>query len=337
MAGSYGLVLGQGRSGTNWVMDCLDASPTTFCRNEPNECSPSFFDPLTNSWRIGADGAALGQTWDGVVEKSTTHMGGRDHRLNNPKVFVHPMSQALGLAQLSARLRLREMINRALLPALGNGEWKMPPWIGSLDNPDIFAVLKFTQTYNWATWVLENRPEVPVVQIVRHPGGRHESFLRRYIATADAEATRRMKIEQIRQLVAEDGLGDRISNVDELSLAQAETWFGVYQMETFERRAMKSPKYLRIIYEEMVADPGSVIERIFKHFDLPLSGETRTIIENLRGKSVFGKVDLDAHSQTQGWRSRLDANTISEIEAILETSSIKSWWSDDEIEREAVA
>ena len=335
MGASYGLVLGQGRSGTNWIMDCLDASRITFCRNEPDECIPSFFDQLTNSWRIGADGAAIANQWDELVGKTITHMGERDHRLDNPKVYVNSLSQAVGVAQLSARLHLRFAVNRAF-PNWSTGEWKMQPWIGDLNHPDIFAVIKLVQSYNWATWVLENRPEVPVVQIVRHPGGRHESFLRRYIARADAEQTRLAKIEQLRELMTEDGLGERIGNVDELSLAQAETWFGVYQMEVFEQRAQRSPKYLRVVYEDMVADPGRVIERIFDHFGLTLDHETRTVIDNLRGTSVFGAVNPDINAQTQGWRDRLSEGTISEIEEILATSTIQSWWPVDEIECETV-
>ena len=336
MSGRYGLVLGQGRSGTNWIMDCLDASRTTFCRNEPDECIPSFFDVLANSWRIGADGAAIAQHWDSVIDKTITHMGERDHRLDNPKNYVHPLSQATGVAQLSARLHLRRAVNRAI-PSWANGEWKMPPWIGHLDDPEIFAVIKLVQSYNWATWVLENRPDVPVVQIVRHPGARHESFLRRYITEANKELTRIAKIAELRELTASREVGNRIGNVDELSLAQAETWFGVYQMETFEQRAASSPQYLRIVYEEMVAEPGQAIGKIFDHFGLTLSAETRTLIENLRGTSVFGSVNPDTHAQTQGWRSRLNPVTINEIEEILSESSIQSWWPENQMKSEAVA
>ena len=53
--------------------------------------------------------------------------------------------------------------------------------------------------------------------------------------------------------------------------------------------------------------------------------------------SVFGAVNPDVHEQTQGWRSRLDPVTMVEIEEILAASSIKSWWPENQVEREAVA
>ncbi len=317
-------------------MDSLDASPITFCRNEPNECVPSQFDRLVNQWRIGADGAALSQWWDQVIEHTATHMGERDHRLNNPKTFVHPISQALGIAQLSARPRFRKFASRAIW-AWDDGEWKMPRWVGNLNDPEIFTIVKLVQSYNWATWVLENRPEVPVVQIVRHPGARHESFLRRYVAHAGAETTRIAKIEQLRELTTEPGMKDRMGSVDDLTLAEAETWFGIYQMETFELRAAESPRYLRVVYEEMVGDPGGTIERIYDHLGLPLPNEVRSTIEAQRSTSVFGPVSKDQHERVDLWRERLDQSDVEAIDNILCTSSIASWWSSDASEEQQVA
>ena len=34
----YVLIAGQGRSGTNWLLQILDLSSQTHCRNEPNDC-----------------------------------------------------------------------------------------------------------------------------------------------------------------------------------------------------------------------------------------------------------------------------------------------------------
>lgn len=333
---NYGLVIGQGRSGTNWVVDCLDASPHTFCRNEPNECLPSLMDPLPSHWRIGSEGARLAQWWDDVAEQTATHMGERDHRLNHPKTFVRPAAQKFGVAQMSARPKIRKLASRVLW-SWADGEWKMPRWVGRLDQPDIVAVFKLVQSYNWATWVLDNRPDVPVVQVVRHPGGRHESFLRRYVATADAEETRLLKIEQLRRLAPEKSLALRMGPVDEMTLEEAETWFGVYQMEVFEQRASQSPKYLRICYEDMVAKPGETVEKLFDHFGLPLTEDVRQLIEAGRGTSVFGDVTADVSKLTHGWRDKLDPEVTDRIMAILNTSSIAAWWGEDAVEQEVAA
>lgn len=284
-------------------------------------------DPLPNHWRIGADGARLAHWWDQVAEGTATHMGERDHRLIHPKDFVHPLSQRLGIAQMSARPKLRQLVSR-ILWSWADGEWRMPRWVGHLDQPDTLAVFKLVQGYNWATWVLDNRRDVPVVQVVRHPGGRHESFLRRYVATTDAERVRRQKIDQLRQLAPEKGLAERMGPLDELTLEEAETWFSVYQMEVFEHRAAHSPRYLRIVYEEMVADPSAAIEQVFEHFGVPLTNEVRERIDAHRGTSVFGQV-RDASAQAQGWRDVLAPDVSERIMAIMATSPIATWWDDD--------
>ena len=45
MRPEYALIVGQGRSGTSWLLDLFDLSPQTFCRNEPYGINGS---PLAN-------------------------------------------------------------------------------------------------------------------------------------------------------------------------------------------------------------------------------------------------------------------------------------------------
>ena len=200
----YGLVIGQGRSGTNWMVDTLDASPHTFCRNEPNEGSQSAMHELPNHWLIGAGADELADRWDEVARLTATTMGERDHRINHPKTYVYPAAQKLGVAQASARPQMRSALSK-VVRSWSEGEWEMPRWVGnSPDQPDVVAVFKLVQTYNWAAWVLENRPDVPVVPVVRHPGARHDSFLRRYIGDSDPEPTRQGKVDQLTELATAD-------------------------------------------------------------------------------------------------------------------------------------
>lgn len=327
MAQNYGLVLGQGRSGTNWVVDNLDISPRTFCRNEPDLCAGSAFSHLPEPWRIRAASRQLASLWDQAVEQTSTHMGEFDHRLNNPKMYVRGLSQRTGVAQLSARPKARRALS-TVVRSWRQGEWPMPPWVGTLDNEQIFSVFKLVQTYNWAAWVLENRPSVPVVHVVRHPGGRHDSFLRRYVAFEDAEKIRRNKIDQLRVLAAEGDLGARMGSIDDLTLEEAETWFGIYQMEVLENVAAANPRYLRVLYEDMVFDPADTIESIYAHFGLPVTPDVQRRIEEQRTASVFGGVSGDAADQAYGWRDRLDSEVTTRIENIVERSAIAPWWTE---------
>lgn len=333
---SYGLILGQGRSGTNWVLDVLDASPRTFCRNEPDLCMPSFMDPLPVSWRIGAEGARLAKWWDTVAEQTATHMGDLDHRLDHPKDYVHPFAQRTGIAQLSARPRARQIASRVLW-SWADGEWKMPRWVGNLDAPNTVSIFKLVQCYNWAAWVLDNRPHIPVIHVVRHPGSRHESFLRRYLAMADPEQTRLEKIEQLRTLAKNEALQGRMGRPDDLTLEEAETWFGVYQMELIEQRAAYLPQYLRLRYEDLVTEPEQTVATLFDHLGLALTSDVRDRIDQARGASVFGEVSVDVDERLHGWQDRLDPEVRERIEAVLATSAIASWWDDDQNEEEAAA
>lgn len=325
----YGLVLGQGRSGTNWMVDTLDASPKTFCRNEPNEASDAAMHRLPNHWLVGSHSEELEALWDEVAYETARRMGERDHRINHPKTYVYPWAQRIGLAQASARPKIRAVVSKARRSWAG-GEWPMPRWVGPGPDSDLdtVAIFKLVQTYNWAAWVLEHRPDVPVVHVVRHPCGRHDSFLRRFIEDGDPEPTRRAKVAQLTELVAADPeWAERIGDPTNLDLAEAETWFGVYQSETIEAVGESNPNYLRIVYEHMVADPLAAAAAVFGLLGLELSHDIRVRIEADSQTSVFGSVATEASSQTDGWRGRLDADVAARIEAILATSEIAAWWS----------
>lgn len=285
-------------------------------------------DRLPNKWHIGVGHSELERNWDEVAELASTHMGERDHRLDHPKVYVHPIAQRLGIAQAPARPKIRAAAS-IIMRSWANGEWKMPRWIGNVDQPDVVAVLKIVHCYNWSSWVLENRHDVPVIHVVRHPGGRHDSFSRRYVSISDEEETRLGKIEQLRELVNHPEFGRRIGPVDDLTLEEAETWFGVYQMEVLERSAAKSPRYLRIRFEDMVMKPRETLQQIYDHLGLPLTADVMDRIEARSGRSVFGEVSSDTHQRAYGWRDSLDADVLARITSIVDNSWISQWWADD--------
>src|SRR3712207_4350983 len=120
----YVLIVGHGRSGTNWLLDILDNSPRTHCRNEPNEIAASPLAKLPSPYVPGQDLAPMARDWDAAVRWTATHMGERDHAWAGPKDHVFGFSRATGLARTMNR-RPRRIVG-TLVPSLRGGEWELP-------------------------------------------------------------------------------------------------------------------------------------------------------------------------------------------------------------------
>src|SRR5688500_14093781 len=100
----YAIITGNGRSGINWLETILDASLLTHCRSEPYDIPTSPFNRVPQIWKGGrrALDVVLDDEWDNVICWSRNRIGPRDHRLRQPKCYVHPVAHILGLPTLMA-------------------------------------------------------------------------------------------------------------------------------------------------------------------------------------------------------------------------------------------
>jgi hypothetical protein len=100
------LIIGNGRSGTNWLMANLNASPETFCRNEPQGIATSPFQALVGHCS-SIRSSELEERWQHFLEWSARHYGERDARHGCAKAYLHPLAFSTGLADLPLRPRAR--------------------------------------------------------------------------------------------------------------------------------------------------------------------------------------------------------------------------------------
>src|SRR5262245_35313807 len=84
----HALLIGQGRSGTNYLLSLLDQSAATHCRNEPDQLDRSAFASLADFRYFVADEAALAQRYDAVVAEAARCIGPRDHMADLDKEWM---------------------------------------------------------------------------------------------------------------------------------------------------------------------------------------------------------------------------------------------------------
>jgi hypothetical protein len=230
----------------------FDTSPETFCRNEPNVIQGSPCEQLEAIWKVEPLMPDMDQQWDDIAAWMGSHMGERDHRLEYPKFYAYSLARKTGISAFTARPKIRNAL-KAIFPEFRQGEWEMPWWIGSQTELErSYAVFKINRSSRIAVWLIKNRPQIPVIHIVRHPGGRLNSWLNRFLSTRDAEAIdqrNKARLKQVLEIAPE--WKDLIGDIDTMSIVESETWFWRYVTETIHRAGEGAKNYKLIIYEHL--------------------------------------------------------------------------------------
>jgi hypothetical protein len=294
----YALIVGQGRSGTNWLLELLDLSPETFCRNEPYGAVESPLNRLTtHRWVVRADQRELEAQWDDAIHWTRTHMGDRDPAVRVRKNHLYQAGRWLGAYRCVRGPRLRAVLG-SVLPSLRGQEWEIPWWLGSRASlARSLPILKLVAPPGWATFVLRRRPAIPVLHIVRHPGGFLNSWSNRYLTSRDPEAVLRANLARLRDVVAADpSWGKRFGDIEAMNAEESELWYWHYANEVVFRAGSSVPGYRRIIYEELVQDPVRVMRRLYELCGLTWANSIESAVRRTASTS-----DL-----AYGWRKRLD-------------------------------
>lgn len=330
----YILIVGNGRSGTNWLLSMLAASPETHCRNEPHDIASSPFHRLPTAQEIRQNPALMADRWQSFVRWTVQRMGERDHRITAPKTYVHPLAQQLGVAYFPVRPKIRRALQYAV-PALRQAEWRMPWWIGSQRRLEqACGVLKINDLRAWIVrWVLETQPEVPILHIVRHPGGQLNSGLSRFFDHLSAEelaSEQRLYQGILKTAIAVDPhwrsvLGDE-AKISQLSLLEAVAWFWRYNNEEIYTLGQAYPQYRLVVYEQLAQDPLGYAHQVYDLCRLPFAPEIQTHIEQGTSTSMWGKLKKPPAAVAEAWKQKLQPEYQALAQAVLEGSQMAPWW-----------
>lgn len=270
MRARYGLIFGQGRSGTNWLLELFDQSPETFCRNEPYGAENCRLNELAeHRFYSRPDQHLLDEKWDEAVTWTANRMGNRDHEIPVEKEYLNELSRKLGLYHAVQGARIRPLM-RLFIPSLRGDEWCAPRWIANREKlAGAAAILKLVTSPGWAVFVLRRRPEVPVFHIVRHPGGFLNSWANRWAAGRDMAENRKESQERLRPIAELDAKwAERFGDISSMSVEEAELWYWVYANQVIYEAGKDSRRYRHIIYEELATDPVSIMKKSYADMGL---------------------------------------------------------------------
>lgn len=330
----YILIVGNGRSGTNWLLSMLAASPETHCRNEPHDIASSPFHQLPSAQEIRRNPALMAQRWQYFVTWTARRMGERDHRITAPKTYVHPLAQQLGVAYLPARPKVRRAL-RYVFPALRQAEWRLPWWVGSERRlKEACGVLKINDLRAWIVrWVLENHPEVPILHIVRHPGGQLNSGLSRFfdhLSPEELTSERWLYQDILKTAIVVDPhwrsvLGSDVA-ISQFSLMEAVAWFWRYNNEEIYTLGQNYPQYRLVVYEQLAQNPLDYAQQVYSQCRLPFTPEIQGHIQQGTETSVWGKLDKPPAAVAEVWKKKLSPEHQALAQRVLEGSPMAAWW-----------
>ncbi len=316
------LILGHGRSGTNWLLSLLDRSPRTHCRDEPNEIVDGAMNRLPDPTIVReADLDALHEHFDDVLAQVVRSMGERDQRGTPRKVFLRESLRRLGLADMLKHRRMRRVLAVGL-PALRRGEWAIPAPLLQRSNLDqLLPVLKIVQAPAWGVFCLHHRPSIQIVHIIRHPGGFLRSWRVRYVAPRDPDAIRRANIARIEAVCeASPAWARRMGDPYAMTIDESELWYWRYASEAILDAGRCGSRHHLVIYERLCEDPSGETARLYAACGLECDEATRS-----HAQASARPARIDA------WRSELTPNQVEAIERVLDGSELAGLWQTREV------
>jgi hypothetical protein len=317
MRPDYVLIVGQGRSGTNWLLDLLDLSTQTYCRNEANKLPPSPLTELPSATVRNTLEPEFAQAWDSAIAAAAMRMGDRDRLNLEHKFYIHQPRVPGGLFLLAGRQRRQWLTS--LNPEFRQLDWAVPSWLLDLQKlKQALPVFKLNQVPGWASWVLQNRPNVLVIHIVRHPGGFLHSWKSRYSKTQDPEQLKQDNHQRLHRVAEFDTHWRSLLNhIDTMTVDESELWYWRYTSETIDSTGAGHSNYVRVIYEDLVSDPVAVTKLLYQKCQLPWTDE-------IEQKVVQGSSQSSSIAST--WQSKLSADQLDAIKRVVDGSFVCHWW-----------
>lgn len=322
---SHALLIGQGRSGTNFLLSLLDQSPATHCRNEPDQLDSSALAGLSEFRFFVSDAARLAPLFDAAVRRAARCVGPRDHMADVEKDWLKRGRRRAGYFFLRQRYRAVERLIHRRKPMDGK-ELVYPSWM--VDGEALvagFHVYKLNAAVGYGAWALRERPSTRVIQIVRHPGGFLKSWHKRWVKGEGGQqrgtgnADRLVDEDRLREVARHDTRWARIlGDIDAMGRAEGELWWWRYVNETLHEAGKGRANFTFALYEDLARDPVSVSRRVYADCGLPWSPDIEARVRSI----AHG-----AETIARAWKDELQPDMIALVEKVLGGSPMESWWS----------
>ena len=309
----YVIISGKGRSGSNRLLDILDASPLTTCRNEVNEIEGSNFFGI-NGELFGAD-----LEWDqleklqSAIANASKRRSVRDRFDQVDKAFLNTFGKRM-LVPMS-KTKARKAFHRVGVMQDPN-EWRFPDLgLKSALMPQTRLVLKLNSCPGWTVALVKQDPECLVIHNIRHPAQYLQSWYNRFIHRRTGTASFEENFKDVPKILGyfNRSYAEDLRQPTPENLIEVELWRWRFVNEKLRTLSVKPDQYLLVRYDDVQNDVLSTAERIFGFSRVPLDEKTILRIKDMRN-TLFAK----PHTTS------LDPTLVNRlIDKVLEDSSLR--------------
>lgn len=296
------LVTCAGRSGSKWVMQLLDLSPVTLCRNEPHRIDPGLADPECDDWMDRA-------------LRAGAQIGVHDLKPEGIKDIGRAWTNALRL-------------DRALRSGTGRRVWGKKGVIGypgllyktgQIDQTT--RILKIINARHLVCKLLSEQPEIPVIHVIRHPGGMLKSWITRFAPRFGDHEILETQRGIVRKIHGFDPAFEAVSGpADAMTLEEAKLWSWMHAQEHLLRSGEGSDRYRAVVFERLAADPMPEVRRIYDAVGLDITPGIESGVARLTREST---------SIASAWREKLTPEQVDAVDRVLGASAtLRSCWPD---------
>jgi hypothetical protein len=288
LSDTYILISGKGRSGSNRLLDILDASGLTVCRSEVNEIPGSAFSDIGGELfpdDIGPEQlTALRDAISGAVARRSV----RDRLGQTDKEYLSAAGRAVLPAFAKPRLR-------PVLGTLGllddEHEWRLPTmFLDGNKISDARLVLKLNSAPSWAAVLAQADDRCRILHNIRHPAEYLQSWYNRFIRNGVGTSSFEANFQDVPRMLAHFGRddADRLAEPTDENLIEVELWRWRYVNESLQSLASRSSQYLLMTYSEIEDDLLGSARKVFAFADLPIGSREEARIHSMKNV-LFGK------------------------------------------------
>jgi len=276
------------------MLDIIDFSESTACRNEPNE--------VEGSWLSGFGYELLDEGLDsfkvaelhGKVLNSGYIRSDRD-RFRTSKKFLTPLGKAY--LPIISRRKVRKSLS--YVGSMRNPhEWKLPRL--AMNAKPFLPVLKLNSCPIWAEKLVQLDPNVLILHNIRQPYAYLNSWYNRFIHKQKTASKSFIEnFSDVPCLLQYFGRSDsaRLSEVNLENIVEVELWRWRYVNERIANIEDSTDQYLRVNYEEVDAGPVCAAHKVYNFLGIDFSESIINQIE-VQKNVLFPKrhgFELDPH------------------------------------------
>ena len=313
--GTYVVISGNGRSGSNRVLDIYDASRSTVCRNEVNEIEDTEFNRIGGSlFEEDLDPIHL-TSLHAALRRAGTRRSQRD-RLNQTDKSFLTVAEKLML-NLTKHTSVRHALSAVGLIEKPS-EWALTGFGSDLTAPPgARLVLKLNSCPGWTAALAVGDSACRVVHNIRDPQDYLQSWYNRFIQNGFGTRSFEENFEDVPRILAYFGRdkAERLREPSEDNVVEVEVWRWRFINERLRELASLDARYLMVTYAEVEADAGAVARRLFELAGLPLDKAADARIRTMRNT-------LFARPHKTALNSDLCQRT---IDKVLEDSPLKEF------------